>query len=127
MARTEHKSFRLTPEPYMRGKRVKPRLRLLAYISCSCAVGVALLSAAGGVLFLATPAGIPMRNSVWGNCLLGIGIPCCMGMLVYFIFKLFCRRFGLMSPEEARDFPFSRRYPDSWLEPAETENERGDY
>jgi hypothetical protein len=44
-----------------------------------------------------------------------------MARLVYFVFKVAYRRFGLMTAEEARDFPFRGRWPESWLEPTDND------
>ena len=123
MLQPKHRSFRLTPEPYMYGKRVKPRLRVVGTVASFCAVGAGLLSGIGVILFLAAPLGAPLRKTLWGT-LLFLGTVYAMGMLVYRALGLLYRQLGLMTPEEARDFPFRGRWPDSWLEPAEEENER---
>ena len=44
-----HRSFRLTPPEYMRGKQVKPRLRLVAYGSYLVAIAVVLLTYFGQI------------------------------------------------------------------------------
>lgn len=118
MVRFKHKSFHLTSPPYMHGRRVKPRLRVISYLSCICSLVLVLLSAVAVILFVAAPVGAPLRNSVWGS-LLFFGVPFLIVNLVFLAIKVFCRRYGLMTQEEARDFPFRGHWPESWLEPIE--------
>jgi len=124
MVQSEHRSFCLTPPPNTHGMRVKPHLRVLFRIYWACNLGVVFLSFVGVIQFLAAPLGAPILNSVWGGCLLFFGIPYIAARLVHLAFKMAYRRFGLMTPEEARAFPYRGRYPDAWLEPAEGRNER---
>ena len=122
VGQAEHKSFRLTAPRYMRGKRVKPRLVFLSLIASACAVGMALLSLLGVILFLTTPAGARIGDS-W-NILLGTLGPPFVVVSVLLAFRVFYARVGLMTLDEASDFPFNGRYPDSWLEPIEGEEEQ---
>jgi hypothetical protein len=69
MTRSEHRSLRLTPLVYMREKRVKPRLRRVAYVSACCALGTVLLSMAVVGWFLTRAMGAPLLNSPWGTVL----------------------------------------------------------
>jgi hypothetical protein len=114
---TRHMSFRLTPPPYMSGKRVKKRLRILAYISAVCMVTTCVLVLAALVEFVMTPAGAFLRNSAWLCILLGLGLPHITVRLICILLRLLYRKYGLMTREEAQDFPFCGRWPDSWLEP----------
>ena len=67
MVQPTNKSFCLTPPESMRDRRVKPHLRILFHIYWPCNFGVVLLSFAGVIAFLATPAGAPVLRSVWGE------------------------------------------------------------
>jgi len=116
-----HRSFRLTPPDYMRGKRVKPHLRVISHISAVCMLATIVLVLAALVEFCTTPAGARfLQNSPWLCILLSLGLPYLAARLVCIALKSFCERYGLMTQEEAQDFPFRGRWPDSWLEPAST-------
>ena len=104
----------------MYGRRVKPHLRVLGTVSSVVALATAILSMAAVVVLLSGPVGAPIRRSIWA-VVLSLGVSYFMGRLVYLAFKVFYRWFGLMTSEEARDFPFRGRYPDSWLEPIDNE------
>ena len=111
-----HMSFRLTPPAYMRGKRVKPHLRVLANISAVCMLLAGVLAFAALVRFITVPAGAFVRNSDWLCVLFGVGLPYVAARLVCAALRLLYERYGLMTQEEAQDFPFRGRWPDSWLE-----------
>lgn len=101
----------------MHGKRVKPRLRVIAYLSAVCMVATSILVLAALVGFVTTPAGTFVRDSAWLCILLSVGLPYLAARLVCVALRLLYVRYGLMTRREAQDFPFRGRWPDSWLEP----------
>ena len=125
MGKSQHRSFRLSQPEYMRGRRVKPRLRLLTYFASLLAVGVALLSGFGVLLLLALPVAAQVRSSVFGFFLVLV-VSATMARLTYFVVKKAYIRFGLMTSREADCLPIRERWPDCWLESAEAEDAHND-
>jgi len=117
-----HRSFRLSPLPYMEGKRVKRRLlwivNLTYFVSFLLAIGVMVLTGTAILHFAPRIQHVPGR--VLWEPLLFIGPPLAGFFLALFVFKVVFVRLGWMTREEARPFPFRmrrHRWPDSWLEP----------
>ncbi len=123
MVQSSQRSFRITPPPYMLGKRVKTRLRVLMFSSWLFTLVIALLSAAGVSLLVEGPMGAPIRNSALICGILFFGIPYVIAHLILRALRMMYTRFGLMTQEEALDFPFRGRWPDSWLETAAQDNQ----
>ena len=112
---SRHRSFRLTPPPYMKGKRVKPRLVLIANVSQLAGVAAMFLSA-----FLVPYELLSIRDPSPSVVMLLValvfGSLCAVFCLTLLGSLTLFRLVGLMTQEEARHFPY-RRYHDSWLEP----------
>ncbi len=119
MAYEEHRSFRLTPPYYMRGRRVKRRLFWFYF-------GVGMLT----LLALVVPFVIgffvcvhfPFLTGRW----IGEALAVFVCPLLSFVGLLWCSyrlpnllsRMGILTDEEARGFPRGNRsrWPESWLE-----------
>jgi hypothetical protein len=115
-----HMSFRLTPPGYMYGKRVKPHLRVLAYVSVVCMAVTGILVLAALIAFATVPAGAFLLNSPWLCILLTLVLPHLAIWLVCAALRQLYVKNGLMTRDEALDFPVRGRWPDSWLEPTST-------
>lgn len=114
----KHRSFRVTPDRYMDGKRVRRRLQWIAAVSWLFGVAAAMLTYAG-LLLASVRMGNPLRGKLWAS-LMVMGVSIAAGYLMYFLLKILYVRFGWMTREEARSFPFGMqkgRWPESWLEP----------
>lgn len=116
--RQRHRSFRLTQPEYMEGKRVKPRLRYLTYVSFLLILIVVFMCFLGSLLieihFGGPPAG-------WAG-VLNIGAIIVMLRLVVYLTIFILRRLfvwlDLMTLNEAKSFPPPRNgWPENWLEP----------
>lgn len=120
--RRGHRSFRLSHPAHVEGKRVKRRLLwivcLTYLVSCLVALGAMVLTALTFFHFAGPTEDLPGR--VFWAPLLFVGPPVAAFCLALFVFKVVFVRFGWMTREEARPFPFqirSHRWPGSWLEP----------
>jgi hypothetical protein len=111
-----HKSFRLTPDEYMRGKRVIPGLRWIYYF---------IHAVVGGMFFWAIFTTLRLTSDqdvIFGSAVAEITLLIGMCALAYFLPmfglpRLFMR-LGVLTREQADDFSrHSRRWPESWLEP----------
>jgi hypothetical protein len=115
MTRSTHKSFRLAPPEYMKGKRVKPRLRrvfaLISFGGFLSYLGAFVLAVAG-VAFLG--------HDDWGGpvgVLLLLAIPITILAISHVLLTGFFVRLGWLTAEEASDFAWmAGRYPPSFLE-----------
>ena len=118
MRPSKRESFRLARGPFMIGKRVKPRLRWLAYGSYTVALGVMYLSVVA-VFFAMVPIGDVVFTGIHGVwvTVLFIAVALCTFYATLFAFKAVFTRLGWMTQEEARSFPLRKsQWPDSWYE-----------
>ena len=115
-----HRSFRPTQPEYMRGKRVKRRLCILAYASSLLAVAVLFLTLVASWVIVDNQIGIPAGPpgardlALLGTCLV---LAVAMGYLTYFALKRLFIRLGFLTLDEASFFPIKGDWPESWLEP----------
>jgi hypothetical protein len=118
--RTRHRSFRPTPPEYMAGRRVKRRLRLVAYAGYIVALAAVALAIVGH-LWVRYRFELWPTDGLW-EPVISFGIPLAAFCLTLIAFRWLSVKFGWMTPEESRSFPFPRhRWPESWLEPLDRE------
>jgi hypothetical protein len=113
-----HRTFALTGPDYMEGKRVKPRLRNLAYATYLI-VGVAtFLFLIGLFVVLQGLGGLPGGLSGTVLLVLVLLTPHSLGYLIPIVLKSLFLRLGLLTLDEAVSFPPWCAWPENWLEPS---------
>ena len=122
--RQRHRSFVLTQPEYMKGKRVKPRLRYLAYASAFFVL-VEVLACFIGSIILYANLGRPLGG--WVGVVISVAILLVLRLiahLTFFILRKLFVRLDFMTPDEAQSFPPPRNgWPESWLEPMPTKHD----
>ena len=125
MTRSRHRSFRLTPPVGMEGKRVKPRLRIFAWVEMVVVLTV-LFSAAAAVMFIGLPYSGCGQFSARQEFALEFAffvtllISVLLGRVMLLVLAV---RVGWISSEEAwARWTDSRSWPEEWLEPIDEEN-----
>jgi hypothetical protein len=97
----------------MVGKRVKLRLRVIAYGSYLVSSVLSISTFVGGIWMFAR-FGIPLAHPWWMFILLVI--PPLLGCLAMLLCKAVSARLGWMTPREAQTFPWRAAWPENWLE-----------
>ena len=120
MLQGNHRSFRMSPEPYMVGMRVKPRLRCIHLAVCvfrlSLVIGCIAIFC---LLVIRVPAIQPQAHPFGFVGALGhLFIAWSMNYAGFLFGRWVAIRAGLLSDSEATAFQqFLYRWPEGWLEP----------
>lgn len=124
MKPSNHKSFRATCEPHIKGERVGPHRWSVGRWTCLAAL-LAMFGAAGAVMILSRIGFVPGGPIVaW---FLSLGAAVAVYFIVVYALKRLFVQLGVVSHEEAESFTsWSRRWPESWLERADKDNVEGD-
>lgn len=118
MSTEDHRSFRLTHCTYMHGRRVK---RHLLWVSITIKMVAVVFGIAATVLIRFIPYyEFIQRNPTPEEWRMVVLASYSIGIVVFWGMTRLCLLasvgLGLLTRNEARDFPWGRHWPDSWRE-----------